>query len=272
MALKMLLLLGRFFNKFLKVLIPLYIASSIALGVYLQFFGSGVNLGMVINAVIGVFTLMLFGSLDYWFMSRKVNCKWCGEVFMLCDTKQGVCKSCRLYSAGPSGGRRRESRAEISKSEALDYKQLILAIVAVAGLTATAYLRSAVVDDSPSNSAMASSATLNDSTKSEKTHVPQSTGEFVDGKLWEGKFGNAKIQIYVGIVDPSGIVKGYNILKGKKRDLTGSLRDGVIVLNEPGDDPWDGVFELKMNETTCTGNWASNNGKLRRHFVLSKVN
>ena len=278
MALKILLLVGRFFNRFLKILIPLYIIGAIALGVYFHFHGTGVNVGMVVNAVMGVFTLMLFGSLDYWFMSRKVSCKWCGEVFMLCDTEHGICKSCRLHSTGPSANRKREDE------DTLDYKQFTLTVVAIAGLATTIQFRSAATNDSPSKRIESPSDTVSISEQSEAIHTPQTHDENIHESktatgtqseysgLWEGDFGNSKIQISIDAADSSGAIKGYNILKGKKRELSGSYRDGVIVLNEPGDDPWDGVFEITMTDTKCTGNWKSNNGKLRRDFELLKVN
>jgi hypothetical protein len=115
---------------------------------------------------------------------------------------------------------------------------------------------------------------------------------------WEGTMSNKKLQIVIQEnVDDK--VKGYNILGKNKRPVKGTVkyidRGGeclrgiycTVILKEPGDDKWDGVFTLdfsfcpelddngeiiksEANTPYCIGKWKANNGKLSGDFRLVK--
>lgn len=71
---------------------------------------------------------------------------------------------------------------------------------------------------------------------------------------------------------------GYNTVnRANKRPVRGKFSADCdvysIKLKEPGDDTWDGVFELKMsndNKFVMEGNWKSNNGKLKKPVSIKK--
>jgi hypothetical protein len=92
---------------------------------------------------------------------------------------------------------------------------------------------------------------------------------------YAGAFGNNQIVINIESILSEGQVTGYNELKGKQRPVKGSVskknEDFAFVLNEPGDDEWDGVFTFTISGEVATGFWQSNNGKLKRDFKLNKV-
>jgi hypothetical protein len=92
--------------------------------------------------------------------------------------------------------------------------------------------------------------------------------------VWEGSFGNDQISISIETVNADGSVTGTNEVKGNKRGLTGTMtKNGTnsdFVLNEPGDDEWDGVFKFTIIDNTATGTWTANNGKSTKQFSLTK--
>ncbi|MFM7662815.1 MAG: hypothetical protein ACKO6A_09125 [Bacteroidota bacterium] len=105
-----------------------------------------------------------------------------------------------------------------------------------------------------------------------------------------------KKKLTIAIENINGnIVEGYNILGSNKRPLTGRIyqdeSNGIfskqlncdeiykLVLIEPGDDKWDGIFNIhfmtgiEKNDKRFyfgEGNWKSNNGKLEHQFTLRK--
>ena len=112
---------------------------------------------------------------------------------------------------------------------------------------------------------------------------------------WTGDMGGKKIIIVIDRINGKELF-GYNILGTNKRILKGEFKPGTwdqpcskafdSILNEPGDDKWDGVFRIKFigygvtdeNTNECLktrylgaeaqGVWKSNNGKLKRTFTL----
>jgi hypothetical protein len=83
---------------------------------------------------------------------------------------------------------------------------------------------------------------------------------------WVGAFGKNKINITVVAIEPIGadnaIAYGYSVCAGNFRALTGTYNAKgnqiySFVLNEPGDDPYDGKFEFEINtgQGTLVGNW-----------------
>ena len=118
--------------------------------------------------------------------------------------------------------------------------------------------------------------------------------KFLLGK-WNGSLRNKTLTIVIEDID-GNTVSGYNIAGTNKRPLTGRIypddqdRGGPeppisvykLVLSEPGDDKWDGVFTLyleKYEEENLdgggysyfgSGSWKSNNGKLSGEIELKK--
>jgi hypothetical protein len=118
--------------------------------------------------------------------------------------------------------------------------------------------------------------------------------KFLLGK-WNGSLRNKTLTIVIEDID-GNTVSGYNIAGTNKRPLTGRIypddqdRGGPepplsvykLVLSEPGDDKWDGVFTLyleKYEEENLdgggynylgSGSWKSNNGKLSGDIELRK--
>jgi hypothetical protein len=118
--------------------------------------------------------------------------------------------------------------------------------------------------------------------------------KFLLGK-WNGSLRNKTLTIVIEDID-GNTVSGYNIAGTNKRPLTGRIypddqdRGGPepplsvykLVLSEPGDDKWDGVFTLYLekyeeenldgggNNYLGSGSWKSNNGKLSGDIELRK--
>lgn len=98
---------------------------------------------------------------------------------------------------------------------------------------------------------------------------------------WSGIFGKNQLKIVMESIywDQNNVlvVKGYNVLQDKKRDLEGKIvliDENQIQINlaEPGTEEWDGIFKLTFSyNNDVSGVWLSNNGKLRRDFQLQKI-
>lgn len=73
------------------------------------------------------------------------------------------------------------------------------------------------------------------------------------------------------------VVKGYNLINDKKRDLEGKvilIDDNQIQINlaESGIYEGDGVFKITFSyKNEGIGIWISNNGNLRKEFQLQKT-
>ncbi len=90
--------------------------------------------------------------------------------------------------------------------------------------------------------------------------------------LWTGSFGKDQLTINIETIGNDGNVKGYDEVKGNKRNLTGTKTGNSFTLNEPGDDKWDGVFTFNFDKNTSKlkGEWKSNNGKSKKNFELTR--
>ena len=94
--------------------------------------------------------------------------------------------------------------------------------------------------------------------------------------IYTGDFGGSDIRIILNYVSGSNAI-GYNLHKGLQRNLNGKVnRNGdsiSIVLKEPGDHEYDGVFSLNFNgiDHEPTGRWVANSGEIDpKDFKLSK--
>lgn len=95
---------------------------------------------------------------------------------------------------------------------------------------------------------------------------------------YSGSFGDNEIMLKMETINPKSlIVIGNNTVAGNSRPLKGTVEilDNVcyFVLNEPGNQQFDGVFEFKINKNSNTylsGSWRSNDGVLERDYFLNK--
>lgn len=116
---------------------------------------------------------------------------------------------------------------------------------------------------------------------------------------WKGTLRNKNLVLVIESIKGNNVI-GYNIVGNNKRSLKGKIfehdsggeckGDGMsfrLVLSEPGDDKWDGVFKLVLQSCpdhdangeiieggsifySGVGVWKSNNGKLSGDISLSK--
>ena len=108
--------------------------------------------------------------------------------------------------------------------------------------------------------------------KEKSSIIGDITGSYVGG------FGENEITLIIENINQNTlVVTGINTVAGNLRPLKGTVEiiDNVcyFVLNEPGDDQFDGVFEFKINKNSNTslyGNWRSNDGGLERDYFLTK--
>jgi hypothetical protein len=87
-----------------------------------------------------------------------------------------------------------------------------------------------------------------------------------------------KITLFIAQLE-DGDISGYTVCAGNERPFTGSYEeeDGTIkaTLQEPGDNKYDGVFELEIskNDHTLTGKWTPfNKAQVGRHYKLERKN
>lgn len=78
---------------------------------------------------------------------------------------------------------------------------------------------------------------------------------------WVGAFGQTKINIFIASADGK-IISGHSVCAGNYREIKGEIEDkgnGVYaaVLNEPGDNKYDGKFQftIDQNKQTLEGDW-----------------
>lgn len=97
--------------------------------------------------------------------------------------------------------------------------------------------------------------------------------------VYTGAFGDNEIGLEIISINPKTLsVTGSNSVAGNSRPLKGTIEilDNVcyFVLNEPGDDQYDGVFEFKIyknSNTSLEGTWRSNDGTLTRDYRLYRL-
>jgi hypothetical protein len=132
----------------------------------------------------------------------------------------------------------------------------------------------------------------------EKPKKTKSEHQFVLGK-WTGTLRDKKLTIVIESIQGNDVT-GYNIAGKNKRPLQGKIMeddrmiDGEcggnlmaykVVLNEPGDDKWDGTFTLYFvdcpvyddqvgnilsHSYSVDGSWRAFSGKLSGDVMLSK--
>ncbi len=95
--------------------------------------------------------------------------------------------------------------------------------------------------------------------------------------LYMADFGGSPIRIALNYVSGTNAI-GYDLHKGLQRNIIGSVtRSGdtiQLVLSEPGDNEYDGVFTINFMgiDSKPTGSWVANNEKIpSQEFNLEKV-
>ncbi|MBL4704444.1 MAG: YARHG domain-containing protein [Flavobacteriales bacterium] len=95
---------------------------------------------------------------------------------------------------------------------------------------------------------------------------------------WIGEFGENKINVSLAHIE-NNQVSGYSICAGNYRSLIGEVTDNgdntfKFVLDEPGDDKYDGKFEFSVDLGTeeLTGSWTpyKEEGNSTRNYTLGK--
>ena len=96
--------------------------------------------------------------------------------------------------------------------------------------------------------------------------------------IYIGDFGGSDIRLVINYISNKHAVR-YNVHKGLQRNVNGSVEikeeTVELVLAEPGDNEFDGVFHISINKENldAEGYWKSNNGKIsKKHFALKKLN
>jgi hypothetical protein len=96
--------------------------------------------------------------------------------------------------------------------------------------------------------------------------------------IYMADFGGSPIRIALNYVSGSNAI-GYDLHKGLQRNVTGTVtRNGdsiQMILSEPGDNKYDGVFTLNFKgiDSNPTGVWIANNEKIpNQEFTLEKIN
>lgn len=125
--------------------------------------------------------------------------------------------------------------------------------------------------------------------KNEKTSDTGNDTSTVENTIYRSKYDTEKlVGEYIGIFGKNTLIldityvnnnnaSGFNIVKGNRRNLKGSVEDQgdqfKFVLNEPGSDKYDGVFEFTVDTATLTakGKWTPNDKELAgKEFSLKK--
>lgn len=101
-----------------------------------------------------------------------------------------------------------------------------------------------------------------DSATAQKIFMPQYAVNRFEGE-YKGSFDQGFITIVLNYVNGRN-VSGYNLHKGMRRNINGTVQAGSgaysFVLKEPGDNPFDGTFEFTIDTATfnLSGKWTPN--------------
>ncbi len=108
------------------------------------------------------------------------------------------------------------------------------------------------------------------------TRIAKSDNPYVG--YWVGKFGRNMINIILSDVE-DGQASGYSVCAGNYRKLTGTYKEDTdnvydFVLEEPGDDKYDGEFDftIDLNKQSLKGTWTpfQSKGNSAKNYTLAK--
>lgn len=108
-----------------------------------------------------------------------------------------------------------------------------------------------------------------------KPWFPETNFDTLRG-IYTGDFGDGFIHVILTYVNDKKAV-GYNIHKGLQRNISGDVAQHKdyfeLTMNEPGDNPYDGVFVLKINKRdfSADATWTAKDPKIgSKSFHLKK--
>lgn len=120
-------------------------------------------------------------------------------------------------------------------------------------------------------------STENDTTGNEKVNLHRSkydTQKFIGEYM--GAFGKNTLILDINYVNGNN-VSGFNIVKGNRRNIKGTLEDKgntfVFKMEEPGNDKYDGIFDFTIDTTSLnvSGEWTPNDTSLsKKTFTLKR--
>jgi hypothetical protein len=115
--------------------------------------------------------------------------------------------------------------------------------------------------------------TVNTDSTGSKLFIPSYAVKNFEG-TYSGNFDQGYITIVLNYVNGKN-VSGYNLHKGTRRNINGTLKadSGVykFILKEPGDNPFDGTFEFSIDTTkfSVSGIWTPNDASKTSSKTLS---
>jgi hypothetical protein len=96
-------------------------------------------------------------------------------------------------------------------------------------------------------------------------------GVYVD----EGFYWNRENKINISIDElTDSLVIGHSVVAGNNRPFSGTIKNGLFKVKEPGDDKYDGEFIFKIKDNKLIGKWTAykNIDIKKRKYELEKMN
>ncbi len=161
-----------------------------------------------------------------------------------------------------------DDQKEILKPQMNKMKNLVIAFLSILTLASCNSN-----DKNTEKSAVDSTATVNTT----YDHVlGMWVGDFVAEEYREDSYSENKITLVIKSIDKDKVI-GRSVVAGNDRPLQGTLTDSgnkiSFVLDEPGDQKYDGRFEFELRNDTLVGTWKSYNQEInvtKRSFKLLK--
>lgn len=161
-----------------------------------------------------------------------------------------------------------DDQKEILKPQMNKMKNLVIAFLSILTLASCNSN-----DEKTEKSAVDSAATVNTTFD----HVlGMWVGDFIAEEYQEGSYSENKLSLVIKSIDKDKVI-GRSVVVGNDRPLQGTLTNSgnkiTFVLDEPGDQKYDGRFEFELNNDTLVGTWKSYNQEInvtKRSFKLLK--
>lgn len=161
-----------------------------------------------------------------------------------------------------------DDQKEILKPQMNKIKNLIIAFLSILTLTSCNSN-----DKKTEKGAVDSAATVN---TTYDHALGMWVGSFISEDYREGSYSENKLTLVIKSIDKDKVI-GRSMVVGNDRPLQGTLTDSgnkiSFVLDEPGDQKYDGRFEFELHNDTLIGTWKSYNQEInvtKRSFKLLK--
>lgn len=161
-----------------------------------------------------------------------------------------------------------DDQKEILKPQMNKMKNLVIAFLSILTLASCNSN-----DKKTEKSAVDSTATVN---TTYDHALGMWVGDFVAEEYREGSYSENKLSLVIKSIDKDKVI-GRSVVVGNDRPLQGTLTDSgnkiIFVLDEPGDQKYDGRFEFELRNDTLVGTWKSYNQEInvtKRSFKLLK--